>query len=114
MSTVGRGDSRPEGRIGASGMFLDTPMSTSTLLPTPGGLGPSMPGVYARFYAGPKDLHIQVFKQLSANPDSGILLARVLQVCKQWKNLLLGPSAPSEALNTITAHPPPPPRPHWY
>jgi len=70
------------------------PMSTSTLMQV-AAPEPSQK-FYARFYSGPKDLHLLVFKQLSSQNDAGLLLARVMQVCKQWRSLLSGarPSFP--------------------
>ena len=53
------------------------------------------PRILQRFYAGPRDLHLLVFKQLASQDGAGGYLARVMQVCRQWRNLLTGTTRPS-------------------
>lgn len=98
MSTAGRGGPS-ESQSALQSVFFDTPMgevSTETPILTRLGATPSN-RFYARFYAGPKDLHLLVFKHISVNDDAGHHLAKLMGVNKQWRSLLIGPPPPYPA-----------------
>ena len=92
MSTVAQGG----GRYSPSSSMRQgdlPPVSTSTVVQG-AAQDPSREKFYARFYSGPKDLHLLVFKQLATTAHAGLLLARVMQVCRQWRSLLSGTPPP--------------------